>query len=49
MLPKFSLATPTVADCPFAVFGGAEAPLVLLPQLATATAASTGTAALQGM
>jgi len=24
MLPKFSLATPTVADCPFAVLGGAD-------------------------
>jgi hypothetical protein len=50
MLPKFSLATPTVADCPFAVFGGAGERLVLLPlllpQLATANAATTGTVAL---
>jgi hypothetical protein len=50
MLPKFSLATPTVADCPFAVLGGAEERLVLLPLLlpqpATANAASTGTVAL---
>jgi len=33
MLPRFSLATPTVADCPFAVLGGAEERLVLLPLL----------------
>ena len=46
MLPKFSVATPTVADCPFAVLGGAEERLVLLPQPATANAASTGTVAL---
>jgi hypothetical protein len=50
MLPRFSLATPTVADCPFAVLGGAEERLVLLalllPQPATANAASTGTVAL---
>ena len=50
MLPRFSLATPTVADCPFAVVGGAEERLVLLPLLlpqpATANAASTGTVAL---
>ena len=50
MSPRFSLATPTVADCPFAVVGGAEERLVLLspllPQPATANAASTGTVAL---
>ena len=50
MLPKFSLATPTVADRPFAVLGGAEERLVLLPLLlpqpAIANAASTGTVAL---
>jgi hypothetical protein len=43
------LVTPTVADCPFAVLGGAEERLVLLPllpQAATANAASTGTVAL---
>src|SRR3954468_1043974 len=50
MLPSSWLATPTVAGCPFAVFGGAEAPLALLlpllPQLATPNAASISTVAL---
>ena len=50
MLPKFSLATPTVADCPVAVLGRAEDRLVLLPLLLpqppTADAATTATVAL---
>ena len=46
MLPKFSLATPTVADCPAAVLGGAEDRLVLLPQPPTANAATTAIVAL---
>jgi hypothetical protein len=47
--PGFSLATPTVADCPFAVLGGAGERLVLLALLlqpATASATRTGTVAL---
>src|SRR3954468_1586528 len=46
MLPRLSLAAPTVAGCRLAVCGGAEEPLELLPQLATASAASTSTVAL---
>src|SRR4051812_43729561 len=44
ILPSFSLATPTVAGRPFAVFGGAEEPFELLPHAATATATSTAVA-----
>ena len=44
------MATPTVADWPFAVLGGAEEPLALLPPLlpqpATVNAASTSAVAL---
>ena len=53
MLPKFSLATPTVADCPFAVLGGAEERLVLLspllPQPATPTQPVPAASRWQGM
>jgi hypothetical protein len=48
-LPRVSFATPTVADCPFAVVGGVAEPLALLPPLlpqpATANAASTSAVA----
>jgi hypothetical protein len=37
-----SLATPIVADRPFAVFGGADDPLALLPPLPPQSVLSTG-------
>jgi hypothetical protein len=41
ILPRFSFAMPTVADCPFAVFGTADEPFALLPPLLPQPAAAS--------